>query len=586
MRLIPVCSCLILLSACMATPTAVKPVPESIASTSVSALRVSVHRDGDDLLSGGLGRPSLLLPAAPLPADPTQPTAAELRRRALHANWRAIADLTGSVAEVPSIPGREFHAFAQVAGARHPHRMMVQVPDAFDSGKRCLIVTAVSGSRGIYGAIGSVSAYGLPRGCAVAHTDKGGGTGFFDVASGEGARADGSRGARGLDLEFDPGTTARAGDTRVAMKHAHSGDNPEADWGRHVLQAAHFGLQALSEAFPQQAPFTAANTRIIAFGLSNGAGAVLRAAELDDAGLFDAVVAAAPNVNVAGARPLFDYATEAALLQPCALLALPAAPVFLPDAVWRAMAGARCASLRAASLIDGVDEAAQAASALAQMRASGWRDETLQLASMHLAFDLWRALGATYSQAYARATVDDPVCGFEFAQRDGTAPPRNATAAERALWWSDASGIAPTAGVALVDTLATATPDPGFTALRCLRALTSSDDALAQRVRAGIAATRASAQTRVPTVLVHGDHDSLVPIEFNSRPYVSAARAQGASHIALWEVANAQHFDGFVVFPQFAGKVPPLLPHAYAALDAVIAHLDGGAMPVDQVRAP
>ena len=58
----------------------------------------------------------------------------------------------------------------------------------------------------------------------------------------------------------------RALDKGIAVKHAHSGDNPEADWGRHVLQAARFGLQALNEAFPQQAPFTAANTRIIAFG--------------------------------------------------------------------------------------------------------------------------------------------------------------------------------------------------------------------------------------------------------------------------------------------------------------------------------
>src|SRR3546814_8682236 len=55
--------------------------------------------------------------------------------------------------------------------------------------------------------------------------------------------------------------------------------------------------------------------------ISNGGGAVLRAAELDGDWL-DAVVAGEPNVFVEGGRPLYDFATEAALLQPCALLHL------------------------------------------------------------------------------------------------------------------------------------------------------------------------------------------------------------------------------------------------------------------------
>lgn len=566
-------------AACTTMPTS------NEASTDVfTALRVSTHRDADDLLSGGLGHAGLLNPIAPAPADPERPTAAELRRRALHANWRGIADLYGTVQAIPLVPGREFHAFARLPGATQPHRVLAQVPDAFDAGRRCLIVTASSGSRGIYGAIGSVARYGLPRGCAVVHTDKGTGTGFFDLASGEGVTADGTRAARGGELEFDPGTAADADETRVALKHAHSRDNPEADWGRHVLQAARFGLRALDEAFPAQAPFTAQNTRVIAFGLSNGGGAVLRAAELDADGLLDGVVAAAPNISAPAARHLFDYTTEAALLQPCALLALPASPAFLPDPVWRALATARCASLRAAGLVEGEDVAAQAASALAQLRAGGWRDETLKLAGMQIGFDLWRVVAALYAQGYARATPDAPVCGYHYAQRDANGPPRAATAAERALWWSDASGIAPTAGVGLVDGLASAGADPAYAGLACLRALHDGQDALAQQVRASIAATRASARPRVPTVLVHGDHDSIVPIEFSSRPYLAAARAHGAA-VALWEVANAQHFDAFVAMPQLQG-MPPLLPQADAAMDALLAHLDGAAMPVDRRITP
>lgn len=565
------------LAACMNTRTT---TPESDAADTFTAQRVSTHRAGDDLLTGGLGRDALLNPAAPTPADAEHPTAAELRRRALHANWRGIADLYGSVKDIPDVPGREYHAFARLPGANQPHRVLAQIPDAFDTTKRCLIVTASSGSRGVYGAIGSVSYYGLPRGCAVAHTDKGTGTGFFDIASGEGVQADGTRAPRGADLEFDPGTQAATDETRVAIKHAHSGDHPEADWGRHVLQAARFGLQALNDAFPKQAPFTAANTRIIAFGLSNGGGAVLRAAELDDEGLLDGVVAAAPNITAPDARALFDYTTEAALLQPCALAALPNAPVFLPDAVHQAVVAARCASLHEAGLVEGETVAAQAESALARLRASGWRDETLHLSGLQTGFDLWRAVAALYAQSYARATPDAPVCGYRYGQRDAIAPPRRATAAERTLWWSDGSGIAPTAGVGLVDGLATAVPDAAFAGLRCLRDLLAADDAVAQQVRASIAATRATARTGVPTVIVHGDHDSIVPLEFSSRPYVAAARANGA-RIALWEVANAQHFDAFVALPKLAG-MPPLLPQAYAAMDALIAHLDGGPMPGDR----
>ena len=78
----------------------------------------------------------------------------------------------------------------------------------------------------------------------------------------------------------------------------------------------------LDRAFPQAAPFTPQNTRIVAVGLSNGAGAVLQAAGLDEEGTLAGVVALAPNVNVPDAdasRVLYDYATEAALLLPCAL---------------------------------------------------------------------------------------------------------------------------------------------------------------------------------------------------------------------------------------------------------------------------
>ena len=115
------------------------------------SMRISVHRADDDLLTAGLGIDGLRAMVPPAFADVEHPTATELRRRAIWNNWRGIADLTpaggygalyGSTA---SVQGREFSAYAKVPGARHPHRVLVQVPDAFDIRRRCIVVTASSG---------------------------------------------------------------------------------------------------------------------------------------------------------------------------------------------------------------------------------------------------------------------------------------------------------------------------------------------------------------------------------------------------------------------------------------------------------
>ena len=131
---------------------------------------------------------------------------------------------------------------------RQPHRVLVQLPDAFDAGKRCVVVAASSGSRGIYGAIAVAGAWGLPRGCAVAYTDKGAGTDYFDLDAGQGVAADGTLAPADAALAFVPQPATGSG---VAFKHAHSQDNPEADWGRHVKQAAQFALATLDAQLPQ-----------------------------------------------------------------------------------------------------------------------------------------------------------------------------------------------------------------------------------------------------------------------------------------------------------------------------------------------
>jgi len=540
----------------------------------VGPVLVSAHRGDDDLLSAGLGADGLLAATPPPLADASRPTVAELRRRAIYSNWRNIADLASPqglaqmASALPSIPGREWQAAARIAGRRQTHRLLAQVPDAFDQRQRCLVVTAASGSRGIYGAIAVASAWALPKGLAVVHTDKGAGCGYFDLDQNEGADGHGNR-HRGNDLVFDPRPLGPTPAHRIAMGHAHGGDNSEADWGVQVLQAAAFGLHALDQAFPAQAPFTAANTRIIAVGISNGGGAVLRAAELAADDFFAAVVAGAPNISVAGARPLFDYATEAALWVPAALTTLADGPRFLTEAQRQQIVAARCQSLAAAGLIRASDLSAQTRSARAHLADAGFSDAMLQLAEFGVAGNLWRAVAASYSQAYARAAVDQPVCGYGFAVLDAAGQPRASTAVERAIWWSDSSGVAPTLGIGIVDTLASGS-DPGFAALAAARALWQGADGSASAVRAAIAEGIANARPHARHLhILHGIGDGLIPIDFSSRPYVAAVRANGIA-IDFTELPHTQHFDAYIALPGM-GHYQALLPPLQRALDRALA---------------
>jgi hydroxybutyrate-dimer hydrolase len=552
------------------------------------AQRTTSHRDGDDLLSAGLGLAGLRALAPPAFADAAAPTPAELRRRAIWSNWRGIADLVpgGGYGEVygsvATVPGREFSALATVPGARQPHRVLVQVPDGFDRARRCVLVAPSSGSRGVYGAIAVAGAWGLPKGCAVAYTDKGTGTDYVDLDARTGMRDDGTVASSSAEaLAFAPDLPDGIGG--VAFKHAHSQDNPEADWGRHVRQAAEFALVALDEAYPAEAPFTFANTRIVAVGISNGGGAVLRAAE-QEGDWLDAVVAGEPSVLVDGndSRALYDYTTEAMLLMPCALLAMDDLPQPPLQAQARGQWAERCRALREAGLVDGADTDAQARDALARMRASGWSEDALRAGALSVGFDLWRAVAVTYASAYGRFGVGAHPCGYAWSAQNPDGTRRVATAQERAAWWSDASGIPPGAGVGIVDD--SVRIDPSLSRLQCLRGLWRGASAEAERVRRGIAETRAGLPRKgLPVTVIHGADDGLIPMAFTSAPYVAKARAAGRD-VRFWQVRRAQHFDAFLGLPDYGARYLPMLPYVYRALDRTLAALERGEpMPGDAV---
>src|SRR5262245_43129801 len=154
----------------------------------------------DDLLTAGLGKTGLLAAAPPPFIDPLLPTPAELRRNAIHTNYRALVDSSvaggftvfyGPNIDVNGndtlgegkIAGREYIVWADDGSGRQNVTLMVQVPDGFSPDAPCIVTGTSSGSRGVYGAIGTSGDWGLKHGCAVAYADKGSGNGFHDLMS-------------------------------------------------------------------------------------------------------------------------------------------------------------------------------------------------------------------------------------------------------------------------------------------------------------------------------------------------------------------------------------------------------------------
>jgi hydroxybutyrate-dimer hydrolase len=249
-------------------------------------VRVTAHRDHDDLLSGGLGLAGLKVPPTPF-ADPQHPTCRSCGAGRSRPAGKGSPISVRWVVTAPSMAVSR-RAGSRISGVRvfpaHMRRIacLLQVP-IISIGPRCLVVTASSGSRGIYGAIALAGAWGLPRGCAVAYTDKGTGSGYFDYADDSGVALGRSRAKRGT---ADAGVcaAASASQRRHCVKHDELGRQPGGGLGTAcdaggAVRSGHAG----SRFSRRQAPFTPQNTKIIATGLSNGGGAVLQAAGLDEA---------------------------------------------------------------------------------------------------------------------------------------------------------------------------------------------------------------------------------------------------------------------------------------------------------------
>ena len=618
--------------------------PEFIRDISVT----SYDGTTDDLLTGGLGKTGLLA-AAPGYVDKANPTAAELRKNAIYNNYRAVIDASaasgfGSMygpnvdkagvagSGEGKIAGKEYITYIGDSSGRRNVTLMVQIPSTFDKSKPCIVTGASSGSRGVYGAIGTAGEWGLKNGCAVAYTDKGTGTGLHTLDDDtvnlrNGLRATAAVAGKDTLLTAAlPGTTAAALNAqlpnRIAFKHAYSQQNPEKDWGKNTLDAVAFAFYALNEEYGNGAAgqksrvITPANTTVIASSISNGGGAALLAAEQDRLGLIDGVAANEPQIQprkadgytiqqagvavAAQGKPLYDYSSFAAIYQPC-------------------IAGnaGRCTSLVQKGLLTGSDLASQQADARKRLRDYGWTadSDAFQEALAPVLNRFFAGFNAntnflvtvTYANAYGRLTPADKVCGFTFAKTDGAGLPVALTAEERAQSFAAQNGIignpvyedsvggakAYAAGISP----STSRADQSLDGVLCLRSLMTGRDPVtsnaltgtlaeqSNRVRAGIAEVLASGNLRgKPAVIVAGRSDHLVPVNHASRAYLGLnSTVEGpASKLRYVEVTNANHFDVFSTY--VPATIVPMHVYLLRALDAVYASLNGSAaLPASQV---
>ncbi len=613
----------------------------------------------DDLLTAGLGASGLASAPGPAFADPLNPTAAELRRLAIYNNYRALVDTAPgggygtffgpqvNASGEGLIAGEEFIAYMSVPGTDVPVTVMAQVPDSFDPDRPCMVTAPSSGSRGIYGAIGTAGEWGLKKGCAVVYTDKGTGTGSHNLATNTAQRIDGTLTSDVEPVQFRADLTDgqradfdSAWPDRFAWKHAHSRANPEADWGQHVLQSIEFGFYVLNEKFGRELgngetllTIKPKNTVVIASSVSNGGGSSVRAAEQDTKGLIDGVAVSEPNVNpqvdrsftirqgegpeiTEHSRSLLDYTTALAVYQGCANQApairddAPLNATFNPPAIGENI----CNSLANKGLVSGATLDDRATEALRILNEDfGIQPEQNLLAPVHFGLAVAQSISMTYANAYSRAGVEDRVCDLSLAAVDGAGAVAPIAPGVEAALFSISNGIPPSAGVNIVydgadgqptNLPASASPstnqlDYGLDALLCLRSLAQGSDAvsgadlqgsdaeLATAIAEGIAEVRASGDLQgKPTVFVTGRADAILPINHTSRPYFGLnQRVEGEkSNLRYYEILNAHHLDVLNGFPGVADRYVPLHHYYFQALDLVWANLtEKQALPPSQV---
>jgi len=234
------------------------------------------------------------------------------------------------------------------------------------------------------------------------------------------------------------------------------------------------------------------------------------------------------------------------------------------------------------------------------------------------------AIAMTYSNAHARASVLDNLCGFSFANTDAAGNPIPQDEAFVKRSFSFANGVPPTSGPAgspgavnliyndaangggagkrdiLASSLSTGRTDYALDGAICHRNLVEGEDIVsgdplsgtdavyARWIQEGIEDVQLTGRLRgKPAIIVHGRSDTLVPVNHASRAYYGTnqlSEGQGHRNLSYVEVTNAQHFDAFLPFPDYAARYVPLHVYLIRALNAMYANLTVGTpLPPSQV---
>lgn len=630
-------SCSLLLTAC-----ATIGIGDSGGAAQITPLsKVTYDGNSNDLLTGGLGKTGLLAAAPPALADNNKPSVTELRTRAIHANYRAIVDpspaggftrffgpnidlLGKDTLGEGKIAGDEYLAIVRIGQASAT--VMVQVPRQLNKANPCIVTAASSGSRGIYGAIGTAGDWGLKRGCVVAYTDKGTGTGFHLLSTnqtldwngvlGPVSAANASFKAPGADVVLK--AYADAQPNRVAVKQAHDQQNGERLWGQFTLAAVRYALTVLNGLEDdRKGKYSASNVLVIASSISNGAYAALQAAEQDAEGLIDAVVATEPNVSIAQHKgygiqqgnkaipvvglSLLNYTTLLNLYTPCAALdpslatsALNVIPVPLREA--------RCAALVAAGYLKSTTVAAQAAESITKLLDQGIAPESLTLLPSHYTINVYQSISVAYAMQYGRFGVTEELCGYSYAATAPANVPQGAnrplTAAGTALLFASSNGIVPTGGINLVNQKADGGPtedrasvvagkaDMNTAGAICLREVATGRQAdgselkdpirkaWANRVNQGLEQTQMSGKLRKkPTIIVAPRGDAVLPINHTGRAYYAINQNVDDTLVRYYEVTNTQHLDVINGVAGISNAFVPIYPYFAQSMNLMWNHL-------------
>ncbi len=372
--------------------------------------------------------------------------------------------------------GKEYWAYIDDGTGKDNVRVVVQIPNTFNSDNPCILAGPSSGSRGVFGAIGSTGEVGLKQRCAIVYTDKGTGTGVHVLYNSVSQSHDddvvykldltaSTLGTAGKEADFsvddvDLNTFSHA--YPVAFKHAHSQKNPEKNWGYFTLASIRYAFYVinLEENFGKKIgrlvfqAIRPESTIVISTSWSNGGKAVLLSGEDDREDLIDGLVAVEPNVGLdehhfsiqqgdhrwgpeSVGWSLYDFHAYQNVYQTCANLAPSNAAAYVANfnqlgavaptySEYYSIAQNRCERLYGLGLLTGKYTTEDDATRHAELGTEA-QEKLNTFAGLLEEQNLFQPVlptlseevVATYANSYGQFNVEDQLFGISFAQVEG-----------------------------------------------------------------------------------------------------------------------------------------------------------------------